>query len=78
MQLELVPPDTHRRNAAQGCYNKFQGALLQYNGRYRTRFSAIIVRQDPTTGQDKNQPIAAVQCNSQRFGIRPSKRNIKL
>ena len=60
MQLELVTLGTHLRNAAEVAI-QFQGALPQYTGRHRTIFSAIIVGQDPTTGQDNNQPIAAVQ-----------------
>ena len=53
MQLELVPPGTHRRNAAEFATRNFQGALPQYTGRHRTRFSAIIV------GQAKNNNIKA-------------------
>ena len=43
---------------------KFQGALPQYTGRHCTRFSAVFVGQAPTTVRNNNQPIAAVQCNS--------------
>ena len=75
MQLELVPLGTHLRNAAEVAI-QFQGALPQYTGRHRTIFSAIIVGQAPTVVRDNNQTIAEVQCNSQRFGIRPSEQPV--
>ena len=75
MKLELVPPCTHHRNAAEVAIPNFK-AHPQYTGRHRTRFSAIIVGQAPTTGRNNNKPLAAVQCNSQRFGIRPSERPV--
>ena len=52
-------------------HTKFQGALPQYTGRHHTRFSTVIVEQTPTTSRNDNQPVAEVQCNSKRFGIRP-------
>ena len=64
------------KKCSRSCHTKFQGALTQYTGSHRTIFSPIIVGQALTTGRNNNQPIAAVQCNFQRFSICPSERPV--
>ena len=76
LEMELVPPGCHRRNAAED--SKFQNTFPQCHGQSSGGLSRKPMGSVATADRNNTQFIKAIKLHTNGIGIRASQRSLRL